>query len=163
MCYEIFIKVYWSRVCKAVIKILPPEIYASHATFKFDKMKLRALLWTSPVFHRCLYKLKWITSVSNLRIFTVCIPSLREGNVFSSVCILFTGGLFVTMPWPPCSASRSWPFLCIEPPPPQDMFKTCSTWTLLYWDPQTFSNLFTVKDKMSASGLLAFNWNAFLL
>ena len=25
------------RVCKAVIKILPPEIYASHATFKFDK------------------------------------------------------------------------------------------------------------------------------
>ena len=84
---------------------------------------------------------------------------MREGNVFSHAClavILFTGS----------QAHSSTP-LSRAPvmSPPLDMFKPVQIglhYTRTPY-PKTCSKLLTMKHRLSASGWLAFDWNAFLL
>ena len=107
---------------------------------------------------------------------------LREGNVYSHVCLSFilstdgVGSHVTSDYWPwcigshyTCTPSPDIEHLCTYPTPPcptspLGYVQTCSTWIILYRDPtsRAYSILFIMKHVRLTSGRFASYWNAFL-
>ena len=105
------------------------------------------------------------------------LTKLREGNVFSPVCLsvykrsITHDALDLTIQGPPLPVHGPSSGASVQelpwPPPDMEMFKYVEpgphrTWTQNPWLPQTCSNLFIMKHVRLASGCLVSYCNAFL-